>query len=85
MTTPMEKRFFIETLGCAKNQVDSEIMTSVLENRGWVRSEEPGNATVILVNSCSFIAPAKKESIDVSFEFANSYAGVPVVMTGCMS
>jgi ribosomal protein S12 methylthiotransferase len=81
----MEKRFFLETLGCAKNQVDSEIMTAVLKKDGWTRTEDPSRSQVILINTCSFIQDAKQESIDTTLSMANTYQGVPVVMTGCMA
>jgi ribosomal protein S12 methylthiotransferase len=83
--TIAKKSFYVENLGCAKNQVDAEIMISVLEKAGWAYEEDPAAAGVILVNTCGFIKPAKEESIKVSFDFLTDAPGVPVVMTGCLS
>jgi len=58
------------TLGCAKNQVDSEYMLSGLEAEGFTLVEELGEADAIVVNTCGFIQPAKEESIEVILEAA---------------
>ena len=52
------------TLGCPKNQVDSEVMLGVLARRGHELVLDPDAADVLVVNTCSFIGPAKEESID---------------------
>jgi ribosomal protein S12 methylthiotransferase len=77
--------FFIETLGCAKNQVDSEVMISSLESRGWTRAEDPAGAAVIIVNTCGFIGPAKEESIDSVLGFRANYPDSRIVMAGCLT
>ena len=58
------------TLGCAKNQVDSEYMLSGLEAAGFTVTEELEEAEAIVVNTCGFIQPAKEESIEVILEAA---------------
>jgi len=58
------------TLGCAKNQVDSEYMLSGLEAEGFTLTEELGEADAIVVNTCGFIQAAKEESIEVILEAA---------------
>ncbi len=78
------RSFHIVNLGCAKNQVDAEVMASALEGTGWQWSE-PESAEVILVNSCSFIEPAQVESIDTTFACIEDYPEARVVMTGCLS
>ncbi len=78
-------RFYLEPLGCAKNQVDGEIMISRLTDQGWVYSSTPEDCDLILVNTCGFIQPAKEESLQVSFEFLRDYPDTPVVMTGCLA
>ena len=55
--------FYIESLGCAKNQVDSELILTALENRGLRWVEEPEDAQFIIVNTCGFITGAKEQSI----------------------
>jgi len=77
-------RFYIENLGCAKNQVDAEVMMAALERRGW-QSAEPEESDVIIINSCGFIAPAKEESINVTLSTLEEYPGARVVMAGCLS
>ncbi len=58
------------SLGCVKNRVDSEQMLSQLTQAGMIITPEPGEADVLIVNTCGFIAPAKEESIDAIFEMA---------------
>ena len=80
----MQRSFHIESLGCAKNQVDSETIIALLVADGW-HEAPPEEADVIIVNSCGFIAPAKKESIDTAFGFRSAFPGSVVVMAGCLS
>jgi len=77
--------YFIENLGCAKNQVDAEVMMASLAEDGWVRSAGPDDALVIIVNSCGFIEPAKQESIDTVLDFSSRHSGAKIVMAGCLS
>jgi ribosomal protein S12 methylthiotransferase len=58
------------SLGCPKNLVDSEVMLGVLARRGWELVPRADDADVIVVNTCSFIEPAKRESIDAILEMA---------------
>jgi len=60
----------IVSLGCAKNMVDSEVMLGLLHAAGYEITADPGQAEVIIVNTCAFIGPAKKESIDTILEMA---------------
>lgn len=55
------------SLGCAKNLIDSEIMMGHLDKAGMTLIEEPENADALIINTCSFIDNAKKESIDAIF------------------
>ena len=64
---PLEMRIYIESLGCAKNQVDSEILLSYAIESGYEITENVEDADVIVVNTCGFIESAKKESIDTFF------------------
>ena len=56
----MDNSFYIENLGCAKNQVDAEIIITILENAGYKYRQNPAQASFILVNTCAFIQDAKK-------------------------
>ena len=79
------KRLYIENLGCAKNQVDAEVMLNNLVEAGFVSVEEASLADLILVNTCGFIDIAKEESINTFFELKNSYPKAKVVLTGCLA
>ena len=49
------KKIYVESLGCAKNQVDSEVLLSYAGEEGYVRVENPEEADVVVVNTCGFI------------------------------
>jgi ribosomal protein S12 methylthiotransferase len=61
---------YMESLGCARNQVDSETMTGRLKAAGWGITEDPAAADVIVVNTCSFIESAADQSIDTILALA---------------
>jgi ribosomal protein S12 methylthiotransferase len=71
------------TLGCARNEVDSEELAARLERGGWRLSESHDDADVILVNTCGFIQAAKQESIDELLDAADS--GAKVAAAGCLA
>ncbi|MDD2215148.1 MAG: 30S ribosomal protein S12 methylthiotransferase RimO [Eubacteriales bacterium] len=79
-------RIFIDTLGCPKNTVDSEVAAGVMEKEGHQIVVSPQNAEAILINTCAFINDAKIESIDRIFELA-SYKehGAILIVSGCLS
>ena len=58
-------KVYLESLGCARNQVDSEIMIGRLKKAGWILTDDPAEAETIVVNTCSFIEDAAQESIDI--------------------
>ncbi len=64
-------KVYIESLGCARNQVDSEIMAGRLTHAGWQIADDPANADAIVVNTCSFIEAAAEESIDTILALAD--------------
>jgi ribosomal protein S12 methylthiotransferase len=72
------------TLGCARNEVDSEELAARLEAGGWeLARDESAGADVVLVNTCGFIQAAKQESIDELLDAAES--GAAVVAAGCLA
>ena len=72
------------TLGCARNEVDSEELAARLEAGGWDLAGDDGSeADVVLVNTCGFIQAAKQESIDELLSAAES--GAAVVAAGCLA
>jgi ribosomal protein S12 methylthiotransferase len=66
----MSKKLYFISLGCAKNQVDSEIMLYQLQSRGYALTSEPDEAEVVVINTCSFIESATQESIETILEAA---------------
>ncbi len=79
------KLLYIENLGCAKNQVDAEVMAKALAKEGWVLTDEASDADLILVNTCGFIESAREESINTFFELKDANPKAKVVVTGCLS
>jgi ribosomal protein S12 methylthiotransferase len=82
----MDKRLYFISLGCAKNQVDSEIMLHRLESQGFTLTREPDKAEVVVINTCSFIESATQESIETILEAARlkkEGACQVLVVTGC--
>ena len=57
-------KFFLDQRGCAKNQVDGEIIISHLLSESWEQTFDADEADLIIINSCGFIESAKKESLD---------------------
>ena len=81
------KKLYLESLGCARNQVDSEIMNGRLKKAGWTLTDDPEDAATIVVNTCSFIESAAQESIDTILEYAEyKKTGTcsRLVVTGCL-
>lgn len=77
----------MESLGCARNQVDSNAMLGLLRQAGWEHTPDPTAAEVIVVNTCSFIEPAAEESIDVILELARMKrdgACRRLIVAGCL-
>jgi len=76
------------SLGCPKNTADSELMLGALVRAGFEVTMDPHQAQVLLVNTCAFIEPAKKESIDAilaAAEVKKNGAGKRLVVAGCLS
>ncbi len=77
--------FCLITLGCPKNQADSDAVSTLLKDMGWRERETPEVADLILVNTCSFIVPAVKESVDVILEVADlGEEGRRIGVLGCL-
>ncbi len=83
-----ERTVYIESLGCAKNQVDSEKMAAVLEQHGWSIVDDSENAVCIIINTCGFIQSAKEEAVSVLFDAIKQKQGGKcriVVAAGCFA
>jgi ribosomal protein S12 methylthiotransferase len=82
----MSRRFWVETLGCPKNQVDSDKLTGTLLAGGLVPAPGPDDADLVVVNTCAFIEEARQESIDVILDLADRRVeGAELVVTGCLA
>jgi ribosomal protein S12 methylthiotransferase len=80
------QRYWLETLGCPKNQVDSDKLAGTLEAEGYVPATGPKSADLVVVNTCAFIEAARQESIDTVLALADGRArGARLVVTGCMA
>ncbi len=79
------RRAALVTLGCARNEVDSEELAGRLGAGGWEIVDDLSGADAVLVNTCGFIAAAKKDSVDALLEAADASGGKPVVAVGCMA
>ncbi|MGI9615773.1 MAG: 30S ribosomal protein S12 methylthiotransferase RimO [Acidimicrobiales bacterium] len=84
--TETTRRFWVETLGCPKNQVDSDKLTGTLHADGLEPADRPEDADVVVVNTCAFIGEARQESIDVILGLDDARKpGSELVVTGCMA
>lgn len=80
------RRFYIETLGCPKNQVDSDKLIGSLLADGLTPAESPESADLVVVNTCAFIDDARRESIDVILALDERRSeSSSLVVTGCMA
>lgn len=82
----MPRRFFVETLGCPKNVVDSEKVAASLVADGLVAADRAEDADLVVLNTCAFVEAARRESVDVALELAEARRpGARLVLTGCMA
>ena len=79
-------KVFILTMGCSKNDVDSETMAYKLKNNDYTIINNPSDADYIIINTCSFINAAKEESIDAIFDMINQKKdGAKIIVSGCLA
>ena len=82
----MPERYWLETLGCPKNQVDSDKLAGTLRSGGYEPAASPAEADLVVVNTCAFIEAARQESIDTILELADARPeGARLVVTGCLA
>ena len=81
----MVRRFWVETLGCPKNQVDSDKISGLLVRDGMAAADAPEEADLVVVNTCAFIEEARQESVDTVLELRSAAAEAELVVTGCMA
>jgi ribosomal protein S12 methylthiotransferase len=80
------ERYWVETLGCPKNQVDSDKLTGKLVSEGLEAAVRPEDADLVVVNTCAFIEAAREESIETILALAGARRpGARLVVTGCLA
>ncbi|MDQ1632608.1 MAG: ribosomal protein methylthiotransferase [Frankiaceae bacterium] len=88
---PSSRRAALVTLGCARNEVDSEELAARLERDGWTLVDDPEDADAVVVNTCGFVEAAKKDSVDTVLALADGASSDPhgpsraVVAVGCLA
>ncbi len=83
-----KKKVFFQSLGCDKNLVDSERMLGMLEENGYLFTDDEQEADVVIVNTCCFIGDAKEESVNTILEMAELKKGgnaPALIVTGCLA
>jgi ribosomal protein S12 methylthiotransferase RimO len=87
MTSPTEApTVWLTTLGCAKNEVDSDKIRGMLSGAGYTTADSPASADVVMVNTCAFIEAARRESVDTILELADHKRDdASLVVVGCMA
>ena len=80
------RTYWVETLGCPKNQVDSDKLVGTLEADGLRVATGPDEADVVVVNTCAFIEAARQESIDTILALSDARReGAELIVTGCLA
>jgi ribosomal protein S12 methylthiotransferase len=80
------ERYWVETLGCPKNSVDSDKVTGTLLAEGMEAAARPEDADLVVVNTCAFIEAAREESIETILALAEvRRPGARLVVTGCLA
>lgn len=80
------RRYHLLSLGCPKNEVDSESMSALLREAGYVFASQPKQADVLIVNTCAFIEAAVEEAIDAILDLAEAkQPGAFLIVAGCLT
>ena len=84
----MKKKLGFISLGCSKNLVDTEMMVGIMEKAGYDLTEDLSEAQVIIINTCTFIDPAKEESVETilkAAEYKKRGKCEKLVAAGCLT
>jgi ribosomal protein S12 methylthiotransferase len=79
------KTFYLETLGCPRNETDSEAVIRILETSNFKYSDSPESSDIIILNGCSFIKDAVSESIDTILNLKGKNPNAVFVVMGCLA
>lgn len=77
--------FFLDQFGCAKNQVDGELIIARLQKLGFVYTDIKEDADLIIINSCGFIESAKQESLNAVLETREAFPTKKILLAGCLA
>lgn len=81
----MSNRFFIQTLGCAKNTADSDGITAIMERAGFENADAPEDADVMIVNTCGFLQASRHESLEAMRALGQiKHDGQLLIAAGCL-
>ncbi len=81
----MSNRFFIQTLGCAKNTADSDGISAIMERAGFENADAPEDADVMIVNTCGFLQASRHESLEAMRALGqNKQEGQLLIAAGCL-
>lgn len=84
--TSLRPTVWLTTLGCSKNQVDSDKISSVLGEAGYADADSPSDADIVMVNTCGFIEAARRESVETILALADARRDdARLVVMGCMA
>ncbi len=81
----MSKKFYMESLGCSKNQVDAEVIINLLKEKGYEISSDPVDSDLIFINTCGFIQSAKEEAIETLFNLREMAPNAKIIFGGCLA
>jgi ribosomal protein S12 methylthiotransferase len=79
------KTFYLETLGCPRNEADSEAVIKILEASDFRYSNSPGNSDIVIVNGCAFLKDAVSESVDTILSLRAKNKNAVFVVMGCLA
>ena len=86
MSEQAQRTFYVETLGCPKNAVDSDKVVASLLADGLQPTARADDADLVVVNTCAFVEAARQESVDTILALGDTRkAGARLVVTGCMA
>lgn len=81
----MSKKFYIESLGCSKNQVDAEVIIDLLKNKGFEQVFDAKEGDIVFINTCGFIESAKEEAINSLFSLREMAPKAKIILGGCLA